>query len=693
MKFKYAVAVVLIAVFTLAGYYYFKQSQPKQFFKIENIDLKEVSGELQILVKGRNSTSVNIISVKVEFPNGEHIPLNAVYGKSGVWAASTSLVEEGVYRVCVLDPYFNESLVCRNFTFYDKPLIEKVDLKIGDGSLVVDVTTRDLSGIEKVLFSFNGKNYTLTAFQVDSRGNGLWRTRIKIDADKINYKIIAVDKSDRKIASVKKGSFSLSELDKFILEASKHGLNREEAEKLYQREFIKELYREGMLDFKLIAGNKKLAFEIVDQIDRGVEEKLKKQVFLKAIPLIQGIEKYEKAFVYIPGNYTLAIINGCPETGEIKQLAEFNETLKPVELRGWKLYPITPYKAYWLLAAEANINQSLLRESHEEVAAWIIADTYQLLEILKVKPEKAVKLAYKHWQVMPRLTELKQTIPDKNTRKAILVIQYTVPLRAWNIENKQEIWGLEAYQYHITQTPKTAKQILKDWKENKLIKHYPTGDLIDPRCHWYARVDDWGDQGAREAQIQLTGFGYQAFDGWDDPRAKNPDSYALQFNSPNTFLTKNWKAKIYYPWLNKTEEIKPWDLYRYAEGYTLEVIKGPPWITIYNKEMVMKLLGIPVIWQRVDLAPKDTSLTVYGVMLVPIGIPDSIYKEITDGRYGKIAKIPLNGIEQMSMQEGLQKDTTRPERPYVVKGTVFIPIWKENLEIEKAILYFIKRPS
>ena len=61
----------------------------------------------------------------------------------------------------------------------------------------------------------------------------------------------------------------------------------------------------------------------------------------------------------------------------------------------------------------------------EKTACWITADTHQLLKILKLKPEEAAELAYKHWKVMP-IIEL--NIADKKARKTILIIEYTVPL-------------------------------------------------------------------------------------------------------------------------------------------------------------------------------------------------------------------------------------------------------------------------
>ena len=165
--------------------------------------------------------------------------------------------------------------------------------------------------------------------------------------------------------------------------------------------------------------------------------------------------------------------------------------------------------------------------------------------------------------------------------------------------------------------------------------------------------------------------------------------------SPNTFLTKNWKAKIYYPWINKTEEIKPWDLYRYARGYLAEIQGGRfPLGKVHNYEMLFKILGIPVIWQGIDVAPQGTTTVARGYMLVPVGIPDNLYKVLISGKYGVIAKTPINAIEQMLMHEGLVKDTTREERPYVVRGIVFIPIWGSPKEYAKIItLYEIERPE
>ena len=151
--------------------------------------------------------------------------------------------------------------------------------------------------------------------------------------------------------------------------------------------------------------------------------------------------------------------------------------------------------------------------------------------------------------------------------------------------------------------------------------------------------------------------------------------------------------KIYYPWLNKTVTIKPWDLYRYAYGYLFEMIGDMP-AELHDHEMLLKFLGIPVIWQEICVAPKGTDIIAYGYMLVPIGIPDNLYAELTSGKYGKIAKTFINAIEQMLMQEGLEKDTTRKERPYVVKGEVGIPIWGGPGTYARGILlYEIKRPE
>ena len=390
-----------------------------------------------------------------------------------------------------------------------------------------------------------------------------------VNEGNIEIKIIAVDKWGKKIEYSKSFVYRKSNEEKVLEIFSKYfGLT--EAKKIVgENSWLISVYENYPRLIEKIApyADNKLALLVLDQIVRDKRVGNKTAVLSKALDLISGVENYSRTFVYVPGNYSNALINGYPYAGSVKALASFNESLDPaviVDFYGNKrlLYDVEPWKAYWLLVACVNKNQSLLNECHEEVAGWIIADTKQLLDVLGLEPGKVLELAYRHWLVMPRIGwELKRNIGDKNVRKAILVIQYTVPLRAWDNEHKKEISGLEAYLYHITETPKVAKQILKDWKENKLIKHYPTGDLIDPRSWWYARVDDWGYQGAKGSQIQLTGFGYQPFDGWNDPRAKNPDSYALKFDSPNSYLVRNWKK---------------WDLYRYAEGYTLEVIKGPP---------------------------------------------------------------------------------------------------------------------
>lgn len=108
----------------------------------------------------------------------------------------------------------------------------------------------------------------------------------------------------------------------------------------------------------------------------------------------------------------------------------------------------------------------------------------------------------------------------------------------------------------------------------------------------------------------------------------------------------------------------------------------------------MKLLGIPVIYQMITVAPKGTSIVANEYMLVPVGVPDKVYKVLVSGRYGKIAVTPLNAIEQMLMHDGLVKDVSRKNRPYVVEGAVVVPVWGGPGTYDKGIvLYEIKRSS
>ncbi|RLE94405.1 MAG: hypothetical protein DRN04_03860 [Thermoprotei archaeon] len=180
----------------------------------------------------------------------------------------------------------------KSFVFYDKPSVKAV-LSLKGNLLSIKVNASDLSGIEKILFEAFGKNYTLAPVNVDERGNGVYSLKIKLNStEDFNYRIIALDRSDRHLTSVSKGLFELSDYEKFVVYCSNKGLGFGDVEKLWDVGLARYLFRadrklfDKLLD--LVKVNK-LALLVLDQIVRDKRVGDKVGVLSRALDLVEGI--------------------------------------------------------------------------------------------------------------------------------------------------------------------------------------------------------------------------------------------------------------------------------------------------------------------------------------------------------------------------------------------------------------------
>ena len=233
MRTRYAVATIAtLAVLVLAGYYS-GLLRPRPLFEVEGIDIRGISGELHILVRGRNNTRVDSVSVRVELPGGGRASLRASYEGAGAWAASTPLVGKGLYRVCALNPYTGQPS-CREYEFYDKPSIEGVEARVEEGGLAIYVRASDLSGVDRVLVSYEGRNYTALPLSTDERGNGVYRVEVPLaeaSPGNLEFRVYVFDNSDRRLSSTRVVGFSLTGYEGFLAYCYRYGLNETVASK------------------------------------------------------------------------------------------------------------------------------------------------------------------------------------------------------------------------------------------------------------------------------------------------------------------------------------------------------------------------------------------------------------------------------------------------------------------------------
>ena len=253
------ILLILLTILIILATYYITSNLNKPTFKLEKIKIKKANSKITLIIKGYNNSRLNEIPVKILLPNNTLQQANAKAYNQNTWITEIHLSQEGTYEFQVINPYTKETIRGEKFEYYDKPEIEKVNLRLNGNLLVVNVTARDLTGIEKVLFEAFGKNFTLKPVAVNNRGNGLYSTTIKLNSTSdFDYRVFAIDKTDREMASTYSSKFNLTGYQKFIVHCLNNGLSLETAKILWNYNLIRELFElnKGKLD-KLLGYVKK----------------------------------------------------------------------------------------------------------------------------------------------------------------------------------------------------------------------------------------------------------------------------------------------------------------------------------------------------------------------------------------------------------------------------------------------------
>jgi len=292
---KLIIGLLLLVIIGYILYSYILYNRPK--FELRNIDIIKYDSKVHILITGYNNTKLNEIPCNLISPNNSSYSFTAKAIKingSLYWQADVPLTMEGVYKIEVVNPLTNKIIKEKNFEFYDSPSI-KVNLDLNGNMLVVNVTTRDLTGIEKVLLETYGRNFTLKPLDIDSKGNGLYSLSLKINStEDIDYRIIAIDKTDKHVTGIEAGTYNLTRKDRFIIHCINNGLRQDQAEELYSYGFVRDLYPDSVFNklLECIKSNN-ITMIVIDQIARDNRTWYKRTTLKKALEVIEKLDNTE----------------------------------------------------------------------------------------------------------------------------------------------------------------------------------------------------------------------------------------------------------------------------------------------------------------------------------------------------------------------------------------------------------------
>ena len=315
------IAALLVGAATVA--YLFSQDKTPPTIKIK--DKKQVDGKLLLTAEIKDKSGVAGAYALVKYPSGKTLNITLT-GNDSIYTLTHPILlnEEGNYLIKLFakDTKGNIANVSLTHGFYDDPVIKDVSYIYEPPLLKFNVTADDLGGISKVILQILNKSYTLSPIKVDDDGRGIYGGSIEVKtlSKNIDYKVLVFDKFNR--SSSLTGNITLTPKQVFIAWAKSKGYDVKLSSQLYDNfQVLRHLFEKGrfeavedILKVAQINGSaipKNLAYQILDQIERGWGIKSKDKIAEMTFDLLDDLKIYDlkrKTTVYILPNYTAAIV-------------------------------------------------------------------------------------------------------------------------------------------------------------------------------------------------------------------------------------------------------------------------------------------------------------------------------------------------------------------------------------------------
>jgi len=708
---KLLLLILVILAVTLIAWYLLSDHQPPE---VENLDYKKIvrKGEQQqitVTVKEKNPAN----SLKLEL-NGSslEVPLIKNFG-NGTIVYSTSFDPS---KISSREGYLAGTLILKDASGNEarsqvKFLANLKEPEIGDlridrvslGNYKISAQIADDSAFNAFLQFLNGTKIPLT------KTDGRYAANVSTLTD-LDFMLKAVDAYN--MSSSIQGTIKITGRDKFEMWLPAD-FNKDLSLSLYDySSLLRELFEQKKFDvmdriLKVAQLNgsavpKNLAYQVLDQIERDKRVSDKVATASTSFDLLAalGISNLNnKASIYIPGNYSLAIFQGLPkhQNADLTRLFIASEscpdivdfepiTIKDVRGQAIVIQSSNLPREYWMIAEFLSKRPEIASQAQKfewinrmiQQIAWDIFDNEYGPGYFDHKTWRPTNKEV--WEVILGFHDYMDALPAKLERDGIGVIfpyHDSSLLRSYIADKTNRtiallyLADLPAKCFNITNYTLKKAEAWKLYEQGK-IDRQTLGKLLDEA---YKESLGSGMEGGTKLFIKLLPKEYEeivnaitdptiitkpAFSGtksdwanlryqqWLNDRAGWGLPYTVeQFKQIDQFLTKNWKH---------------WDLVKFIYGY--ESFK-PDW----SGEWEMYAYGLPVAYTALgiplgQMGIRGTSGNLGGPSnyshgeFAIYGIPqDVIDKLINQRELGRIAIAYGNGVSMLSGIDGVEKDT------------------------------------